>query len=86
MAAINAVYQFPKISWSSKVKEAAKKMFFQLEKRYDSSARTLALDILLNSDPDDNLLSQLLLSLNNQDSEYELKQYMIQRLNQIGER
>lgn len=86
VAAINAVHSFPKKSWSPQVMATAKKIFFQLDKRYDSSARTLALDILLKSEPDDSLLSDFLLTLNNQDPAFEVKQYMMQRINQIGER
>ncbi|KAG8264615.1 hypothetical protein J6590_008552 [Homalodisca vitripennis] len=85
VAAFNAIHSFPASFWSPDVIKAAKRAYFQLDKRYDSSARTLALDILLENGPDEELLSELLLSLKSQDPAYEVKQYLVQRLNQIGE-
>lgn len=86
VAAISAVHSLPESEWSPDVINIAKRLFFQLDKRYDSSARTLALDILLKKNPSKNLLSDLLLSLRRRDADYEVKQYLLQRINQIGER
>lgn len=86
VAAISAVHSLPVIEWTPEVIDTAKRLFFQLDKRYDSSARTLALDILLKKSPSKNLLSELLLSLQRRDTDYEVKQYLWQRIKQISER
>ncbi|XP_054269339.1 microsomal triacylglycerol transfer protein isoform X2 [Macrosteles quadrilineatus] len=85
VAAINAIHSFQKDSWTPEVLMRAKTMFFQLDKRYDSSARTLALDILLENGPDEALLTDLLIYLRSPDPAYEVKTYLLQRLHQIGE-
>jgi hypothetical protein len=45
------------------VKRAATQIYYQLRRRFDSSSRTLAADILLESRPGDKAVRDLLLSL-----------------------
>ncbi|RZF39851.1 hypothetical protein LSTR_LSTR000499 [Laodelphax striatellus] len=72
--------------WNEDVLKAAEYIYFQVGRKYDSSARTLALDILLESKPSEKLLKLLIGSLASSDSAYEVKQYLMQRMNQIAYR
>nr|CAD7591086.1 unnamed protein product [Timema genevievae] len=86
VAAMKAIRALPVAMWNDTVKKAAERIYFQVGRRYDSSSRTLSLDILLESSPSKALLRDLLLSLTSTDPAYEVKQYLVQRLRQIGER
>lgn len=72
--------------WNDNVLDTAQRIYFQVGKKYDSSSRTLALDILLESNPSREILKDLLLSLAERDREYEVKQYLVQRVKEISER
>lgn len=52
---------------------------------YDSSARCIALDILLMSKPTDALLHRIVSLLKQPYSTRELKEHLLQRLNEISE-
>ncbi|XP_063244373.1 microsomal triacylglycerol transfer protein isoform X2 [Bacillus rossius redtenbacheri] len=87
VAAMKAVRSFPPASWSDHVKKAAEQIFFQVGRKYDSSSRTLSLDVLLESEPRKELLRDLLRWLTqHREPAYEVKQYLLQRLRQLGER
>ncbi|XP_066994605.2 microsomal triacylglycerol transfer protein isoform X2 [Anabrus simplex] len=86
VAAMKALRSLPVEYWDDSVKKAAHRIYYQLDKRYDSSARTLAIDILLESDPSQETLNDLILSLVSNDPAYEVKQYLMQRVRQISER
>ncbi|KAJ9593728.1 hypothetical protein L9F63_014701 [Diploptera punctata] len=87
VAAMKALKTLPPDSWDDRVKKACLQIYFQLGKRYDSSSRTLAADILLESNPSQDVLRDLLLSLASvSDSAYEVRQYLVQRMRQISER
>nr|CAD7406987.1 unnamed protein product [Timema cristinae] len=86
VTAMKAIRALPVAIWNDTVKKAAERIYFQVGRRYDSSSRTLSLDILLESSPSKALLRDLLLSLTSTDPAYEVKQYLVQRLRQIGER
>uniref|UniRef100_A0A8D8QVR0 Microsomal triglyceride transfer protein large subunit n=1 Tax=Cacopsylla melanoneura TaxID=428564 RepID=A0A8D8QVR0_9HEMI len=86
VAAMKAIRALPPSAWSPLVQKTAANIYYQLDRRYDSSARTLALDILLESKPlDEERIKHLLVSLKNRDPVYEVKQYLLQRLNQLSE-
>ncbi|KAI5713097.1 hypothetical protein M8J75_013732 [Diaphorina citri] len=86
VAAMKAIRALPADKWTGIVQKSVTKIYFQLGRRYDSSARTLALDILLESrELDDERLKHLLISLTSNDSVYEVKQYLLQRLNQLSD-
>lgn len=70
--------------WNESVIDAAQKIYFQAGRRYDSSSRTLALDILLESSPRREILAELIESLLEWDAVFEVKQYLNQRLLQIS--
>lgn len=76
----------PPSTWNENVYKAAEKIYFQIGRRYDSSARTLALDIILEGNPSQQNLKILISSLSANDSSYEVKQYLMQRINQISYR
>lgn len=86
VTAMKALKSFPATMWSKKVTDAAIKIFFQIPKKFDSSSRTLALDILLEANPTDALLRDLLYYLLSNDKAFEIKKYVIQKLNMLTEK
>nr|XP_018897210.1 PREDICTED: microsomal triglyceride transfer protein large subunit [Bemisia tabaci] len=85
VAAMKTLKSFPSKFWDANVLRSAEKIYFQLSKLFDSSARTLAIDILLESNPSDATLKHLLFSLTSSDPVYEVKQYLLQRLRQFAD-
>lgn len=83
--AFKALKSFGPSLWNSDVFRIARKSFLQLDRKYDSSSRTLAIDILLESQPSDNLLEDFLQYLKINDSSVEVKQYVMQRLQMLAE-
>jgi microsomal triglyceride transfer protein large subunit len=63
VTALKALRSLPPDSWDDDVKRAATRIYYQLGRRFDSSSRTLAADILLESRPSDGVVRDLLLSL-----------------------
>ncbi|XP_057665550.1 microsomal triacylglycerol transfer protein [Diorhabda carinulata] len=80
-----AIKAFGSTLWDKEVLMAAKQAFFQLNKRYDTSSRTIAVDILLESQPSDELLVDILNFLISKDPAYEIKQYVYQRIKMLTE-
>lgn len=76
----------PSSAWNDDVLKAAEHIYYQIGRKFDSSARTLALDILLESNTSKDRLKVLISSLQGNDSAYEVKQYLMQRINQISYR
>lgn len=62
------------------LKRDFKKIFYETTKRFDSSARTIALDILLDLNPSDGEIGEFIKFLKSEDSAYEVKQYLVQKL------
>lgn len=62
------------------LKKDFKKIFYQTTKRFDSSARTIALDILLDINPSESDIGEFIKFLKSEDSAYEVKQYLVQKL------
>ncbi|XP_061389065.1 microsomal triacylglycerol transfer protein [Musca vetustissima] len=60
-------------------------IFFQNRKKYPTSARTLALDILLDMRPTKEQLGQILDYLASNDHHFEIKTYVIQKLRMYAE-
>ncbi|CAG9832555.1 unnamed protein product [Diabrotica balteata] len=81
----NAIKSFGSSFWNEEVLKSADKSFFQLDRKYDSSSRTIAGDILLESQPSDEVLTNLLNFLTTNDTAYEVKQYIYQRIKMISE-
>ena len=63
VTALKALRSLPPDSWDEDVQRAATQIYYQLGRRFDSSSRTLAADILLESRPGDRVVRDLLLSL-----------------------
>uniref|UniRef100_A0A182UUA3 Vitellogenin domain-containing protein n=1 Tax=Anopheles merus TaxID=30066 RepID=A0A182UUA3_ANOME len=80
VAAMKALRSFSVYLWNDEFRAKFEDIFFQASKRYDSSARTLALDILLDLKPDQDELSHLVQFLKSKDKAYEVKQYLLQKL------
>lgn len=67
------------------VKEKLQRVFLQIGRRYDSSARTLALDTLLEHQPDTSFLIEVLTSISRWGpSCSEVKTYTLQRLQELA--
>uniref|UniRef100_A0A182N8S3 Vitellogenin domain-containing protein n=1 Tax=Anopheles dirus TaxID=7168 RepID=A0A182N8S3_9DIPT len=85
VAAMKALRSFSVYLWNDEFRAKFEDIFFQVSKRYDSSARTLALDILLDMKPDYDELSHLSQFLKSADKAYEVKQYLLQKLRMFAE-
>lgn len=85
VAAMKALRSFSVYMWNDEFKAVFEDIFYQVSKRYDSSARTLALDVLLDLKPDYDELLHLVQFLKSNDRAYEVKQYLLQKLRMISE-
>uniref|UniRef100_A0A182YHE5 Vitellogenin domain-containing protein n=1 Tax=Anopheles stephensi TaxID=30069 RepID=A0A182YHE5_ANOST len=85
VAAMKALRSFSVYLWNDEFRARFEDIFFQVSKRYDSSARTLALDILLDLKPDREELTHLMQFLKSSDKAYEVKQYLLQKLRMIAD-
>lgn len=72
--------------WNKSVIDAALKTFYQLDRRHDSTSRTLALEVILLAKPNDATLKNIIYHLLSRDSAFEIKQYLLQMLRMIGEK
>ncbi|XP_025156422.1 microsomal triglyceride transfer protein isoform X2 [Harpegnathos saltator] len=86
VAAWRALAVLPRKAVSDEVKNAALRMFYQIGgPRRDSSARTLALNIILENEPSEEVIRELVSYLAGWDRAYEVRKYLSQRLEQIAE-
>lgn len=73
VTAMKALRNFPRrILQYDTVQKACIQIFFQITKKFDSSARTLALDILLDAGIKDDLLKDVLEYLRSPDKAFEV--------------
>lgn len=86
VAAMKALKAMPKHYWDKTVIKTCQRIFYQLKKRYDSSSRTLAVDIILDSKPSEKMIEELVMFLTRQEKEYEVKQFLFQRLHMIADK
>lgn len=87
VAAWRALAALPREAVTDELKAAAHKVFYQIGgPRRDSSARTLALDVILESEPSEEILGNLVTYLSSNDLAYEVRKYLSQRLEQIAEK
>lgn len=63
--------------------KAAEKIYYQRDRIYDSSARAIAIDIIVDSKPNFETLKHLMKSLQSNTS-YETRKYLLQRLQQAA--
>ena len=80
VAAMKALKKFPSVHYTTEMKVKLQDIFYQRFKKFDSSARTIALDILLQLKPDTRDIVEMISFLGSQDRSYEVKQYLIQKL------
>lgn len=85
VAAMKALRFFPKRVWTSKHIKQFRDIFYQRNKRFDSSARTLALDILLDLRPTLEELRELVVYLKSNDKAYEVKKYLLEKITMLAE-
>ena len=86
VAAMQALKSFPTLYFNEKHRQAFTSIFYQIVKKYDSSARTLALDILLSMKPTPEQLGHLLDYLASNDHHFEMKTYVIQKLKMLADK
>ncbi|KAM7353285.1 microsomal triacylglycerol transfer protein isoform 2-T2 [Cochliomyia hominivorax] len=86
VAAMQALKSFPIIHFRENHRQAFTKIFYQIQKKYDSSARTFALDIILAMNPTPEQLGHLLDYLASNDVHFEVKTYVIQKLKMLSEK
>lgn len=81
MLAWKAIASFEPSQWNERILKAATQTFYELDKKHDSSSRTLALQVILGSKPSDQTLKEILYYLTSKDKKaFELKQYVIQTI------
>ncbi|CAH1108236.1 unnamed protein product [Psylliodes chrysocephalus] len=80
-----AIKDLDSSSTNKDILTAAEKTFFQLDRRHDTSSRTIAADIILQSSLNNELLTKLLNFLTSNDPAYEIKQYLFQRIKMLAE-
>lgn len=81
-----ALRSFNPIFWDETILKAARKTCFQLDRAYDSSSRVLAIDILLDSKPNDILLQDMLNFVASNETAYEIRQYTLQKIRLISDK
>jgi len=87
VAAWRALKALPREAVTDELKSAAHRVFYQIGgPRRDSSARTIALDIILENEPSKEVLYDFVKYLRSNDPAYEVRKYLSQRLKQIAER
>lgn len=86
VSAMKALRSFSVYLWNEDLKAIFEDILFQVSKKYDSSARALALDILLDLKPDYEELIHLVQLLKSNDKAYEVKQYLLQKLRMLANR
>lgn len=86
VTAIKAIQAFPDSAISLKYRPILVKVVNQLVRKYDSSSRTIALDILLRNNPTRDEIKEILHLLKKQDSQHaEVTTYMWNRLQEFME-
>ncbi|CAH0564046.1 unnamed protein product [Brassicogethes aeneus] len=74
------IKSLPKEYWGENVLKAAKKTFFQLNKRHDSSSRTIAAELMLETNITEQNLKDMFHYLGSNDTSFEIKQYVYQNI------
>lgn len=86
VAALQALKAFPLGSFNSSHRLQFESIFYQRKRRFDSSARTLALDIILSLRPTQEQLGNFLDYLASNDRQFEIKTYVLQKLRMLAEK
>lgn len=80
VSAMKALRSYPNHFWMDEDKKEFLKIFYQQTKKFDSSVRTLALDVILELNPSVVEIKELLHFLRSNDKAFEVKQYLLQNL------
>lgn len=83
-AAMKALRNYPNSVWNKQHIQQFEEIFYQKEKRFDSSVRTLALDILLTSKFSEEQLKKLLSHLKTTDKAFEVKKYLLETVRMLS--
>lgn len=86
VAAMKALRSFPIELWSKELKKNFENVFYQMNKKYDSSARALALDILLELKPNYEELQRMVYFLKSNEKSFEVKQFLLQKLKMVSDK
>jgi microsomal triglyceride transfer protein large subunit len=86
VASMKALRSFPISIWNEQYKNKFADIFYETNKKYDSSSRVLALDILLDMGPSFEELKALVHYLQSPSKTFEVKQYLLQRLRMFSEK
>lgn len=86
VSAMKALRSFSVFLWNDEFRATFEDILFQVSKKFDTSARALALDIILDLKPDFDELTHLVQLLKTNDKAYELKQYLLQKLRMLADR
>lgn len=87
VAAWKALSALPRDSLTAEVKKVAKRVFYEIGgPKRDSSSRTIALDIILETNPSKEDIRHLVEYLANTDLDYEVRKYLSQRLEQLSDK
>ncbi|XP_076264767.1 microsomal triacylglycerol transfer protein isoform X1 [Rhynchophorus ferrugineus] len=81
-----AIKSFNKQYWDNKILKQAEKTLFQLDKKHDTSSRTLAVDIILGAGTNEATLEHLLNFIAGKEKKYEIKQYVFQSIKMLSDR
>lgn len=85
VSAMKALRSYPNTFWIDNDKKEFQKVFYQQSRKFDSSVRTLALDVLLELKPSVSEIKELLHFLRSNDKAFEVKQYLLQNLVMKGD-
>ncbi|XP_059476430.1 microsomal triacylglycerol transfer protein [Neocloeon triangulifer] len=85
---MKAIYGMPKSAWDIKVRDLCLRVYLQLGRRYDSSARTLAIDLLFEAGVSKEELQEMIRAMKHFITRecQEVGQYLLQRLRQVAEK
>ncbi|XP_067622983.1 microsomal triacylglycerol transfer protein [Eurosta solidaginis] len=86
VAALHAIQSFPITSFNEQHRRSFTEIFYQTKRKYDTTARIIALDILIALKPTKEQLNQLLNYLNSNDHHFEIKTFVIQKLSMIADK
>ena len=85
VGAVKALKALPASVFDDRVKEKLQRVYFQIGRRYDSSSRTLALDTLLEHQPDSSFLLDVLSAVSlGEKADSEINTYTLQRLHEYA--
>lgn len=85
VAAMKALRDYPTSIWTPIYKKQFQEIFFQQKQRFDSSVRTLSLDILLEQKPTEVELNDFVQILRSSDKDFEVKKYLLQKLQMFAD-